>query len=61
MEKLFEGVSLLEGEVGGRPLQFAYLNGASASLLMDTGCAHDPTKVIAPQIKQAGGSVSRGF
>ena len=58
MEKLFEGVSLLEGEVGGRPLQFVYLNGASASLLMDTGCAHDPSKVIAPQIEQAGGSVA---
>jgi glyoxylase-like metal-dependent hydrolase (beta-lactamase superfamily II) len=58
MEQLFEGVSLLEGEVGGRALQFVYLSGDSASLLMDTGCAHDPTKVIAPQITQAGGSVA---
>lgn len=55
MQRLFEGVFLLEGEVGGRPLQFVYLNGSGASLLMDTGCAHDPTKVIVPQIKQSGG------
>lgn len=59
MRELFEGVSLLEGEVGGRPLQFVYLNGGSASLLMDTGCAHDPTNVIAPQMGQAGGSVKQ--
>jgi glyoxylase-like metal-dependent hydrolase (beta-lactamase superfamily II) len=59
MQKLFEGVSLLEGEVGGRPLQFVYLNGGNASLLMDTGCAHDPTNFIAPQMKQAGGSVTQ--
>lgn len=58
MQQLFEGVSLLEGELGGRPLQFVYLNGGSASLLMDTGCAHDPTKFIVPQIEQAGGSAA---
>jgi glyoxylase-like metal-dependent hydrolase (beta-lactamase superfamily II) len=57
MQQLFDGVFMLEGEVGGRPLQFVYLKGDSASMVMDTGCAHDPTKVIAPQIRQAGGSV----
>lgn len=57
MQQLFDGVYLLEGEIGGRPLQFIYLKGETASLLMDTGCAHDPTKFIAPQIKQAGGKV----
>ena len=57
MQHLFDGVFMLEGEVGGRPLQFIYLKGDSASLVMDTGCAHDPTKVIAPQIQEAGGRV----
>jgi len=55
MQKLFDGVFLLEGEVGGRPLQLIYLRGESASLLMDTGCAADPARFIVPQIKQAGG------
>ena len=57
MRQLFDGVYLLEGEIGGRPLQFIYLNGKTASLLMDTGCANDPGKFIAPQIKEAGGKV----
>lgn len=55
MQKLFDGVYLLEGEVGGRPLQLIYLNGENASLLMDTGCAQDPSKFIGPQIREAGG------
>jgi glyoxylase-like metal-dependent hydrolase (beta-lactamase superfamily II) len=59
MQPLFDGVFLLEGEVGGRPLQLIYLRGARASLLMDTGCAHDPNRFIAPQIRQAGGDPSR--
>ncbi len=56
MEKLFDGVYLLHGEVGGRPLQLVYLQGQDASLLLDTGCAGDPTKFILPQIRQAGGN-----
>lgn len=58
MQQLFDGVYLLEGEVGGRPLQLVYLKGDRASLLMDSGCAHDPSKFIAPQIEQAGGHVA---
>ena len=57
MRQLFDGVFMLEGEVGGRPLQFVYLKGDSATMVMDTGCAHDPTKVIAPQIRDAGGRI----
>lgn len=57
MQQLFDGVYLLEGEVGGRPLQLVYLRGETASLLMDTGCAHDPSRFIAPQIETAGGSL----
>lgn len=58
MQQLFEGVYMLEGEVGGRPLQLIYLKGQTATLLMDTGCAHDPSRFIARQIEQAGGSVA---
>ncbi len=57
MQQLLEGVYMLEGEVGGRPLQLIYLKGETGSLLMDTGCAHDPSKFIATQIEQAGASV----
>lgn len=57
MQQLFQGVYMLEGEVGGRPLQLIYLKAVTASLLMDTGCAHDPSKFIATQIKQAGARV----
>jgi len=56
VQQLFEGVYLLEGEVGGRPLQLVYLRGETGTLLMDTGCAHDPSKFIAGQIKKAGGN-----
>ncbi len=56
MKQLFDRVYLLEGEVGGRPLQLVYLKGDSATLLLDTGCSHDPSKFIAPQIGDAGGS-----
>ncbi|MGI9072965.1 MAG: MBL fold metallo-hydrolase [Bryobacteraceae bacterium] len=58
MQQLFQGVYLLEGEVGGRPLHLVYLRGNTATLLMDTGCAHDPSKFIAPQIEEAGGRVA---
>jgi glyoxylase-like metal-dependent hydrolase (beta-lactamase superfamily II) len=59
MQRLFDGVFLLEGAVADRPLQLIYLRGSSASLLMDTGCAHDPSRFIAPQIEQAGGDPAR--
>ena len=55
LKKLFDGVYMLEGEVGGRPLQLIYLRGKVASLLLDTGCASDPDKFIVPQIREAGG------
>lgn len=48
-------VHVLEGEVGGRPLQLVYLRGHRASLLWDTGCARDPDGFIVPQIREAGG------
>jgi glyoxylase-like metal-dependent hydrolase (beta-lactamase superfamily II) len=55
MQKLFDGVYMLEGEVVGRPLQLIYLRGSQASLLLDTGCAGDSQTFIAQQIREAGG------
>jgi glyoxylase-like metal-dependent hydrolase (beta-lactamase superfamily II) len=55
MQKIFPGVFMLEGEIGGRPLQIMYLQGDEASLLLDTGCGHDPEKFIVPQMREAGG------
>lgn len=56
MKTLFEGVYLLEGDVGDRPLQLIYLKGDLASLLLDTGAAGDPARFIVPQIREAGGT-----
>jgi len=55
MKQLFAGVFMLEGEVGGRPLQLMYLRGDSASILLDTGCTNDPEAFIIPQMREAGG------
>lgn len=55
MQKIFDGVTMLEGEVSGRPLQLMYLAGKSASILLDTGCDGDLEKFISPQIREAGG------
>jgi len=55
MQQLFERVYMLEGEVGGRPLQLTYLRGDRLDLLIDTGCAGDPDQFVADQIRQAGG------
>jgi glyoxylase-like metal-dependent hydrolase (beta-lactamase superfamily II) len=58
MRKIFDGVFMLEGVIGGRPLQLMYLRGERASVLLDTGCAGDPAGFIAPQIVQTGGDPS---
>ncbi|MCP4167568.1 MAG: MBL fold metallo-hydrolase [Chloroflexi bacterium] len=55
MKQLFDGVYVLEGEVGGRPLQLIYLKGETTSILLDTGCTNDPENFIIPQMQQAGG------
>ena len=56
MQKLFDGVFMLEGEVGGRPLQLIYLQGESSSILLDTGCTNDPEDFIIPQMREAAGN-----
>lgn len=59
MQELLDGVFVLEGDVGGRPLRLMYLHGETASLLLDTGCANDPNRFIVPQIRESGGDPSR--
>lgn len=49
--RIFDGVHMIQGEVGGRPLQLMLLVG-DRSLLMDTGCPPDPKKVILPYFKK---------
>ena len=62
MQRLFEDVFIIDGEIGGRPLQLVYLRGTVAAMLLDTGCAADPREVIAPQIREAGGlKISPGY
>jgi len=48
--KLFENVYLLEGEVGGRPLYLPLLVGECKTVLVDSGCAWDPDKLILPSL-----------
>lgn len=52
--ELFEGGYLLEGEVGGRPLQLPLLVGRDAALLLDTGCASDVENLILPSLEELG-------
>jgi glyoxylase-like metal-dependent hydrolase (beta-lactamase superfamily II) len=49
--KVFDGVHMIQGEIGGRPLQLMLLIG-DKSLLMDTGCPPDPRKIILPYFKR---------
>jgi glyoxylase-like metal-dependent hydrolase (beta-lactamase superfamily II) len=51
---LFDGVHLLHGEVGGRPLQLPLLVGPWRSLLIDTGCASDVSGLILPSLAHLG-------
>ena len=57
MHQLFENVFFVEGEILGRPLQLVYLRGRDASILLDTGCAGDPEKIISPQLQQIGADI----
>lgn len=43
---------LLQGEVGGRPLQLPLLRGGSTYLLLDTGCAHHVDSLILPALRE---------
>src|ERR1051325_6512676 len=51
--KIFDGVYMIQGEIGGRPLQLMLLAGEK-SLLMDSGCLHDPKKLILGYFRKIG-------
>src|SRR5258708_3935992 len=48
MKQLFDGVYLLEGQVGLRPLYLPLLMGDYGALLLDTGCAEHVDNLIRP-------------
>ena len=52
--QLFEGVHLIHGIVGGRPLTLTLLIGSEKSLLMDTGCSSDVESIILPAFQEVG-------
>ena len=55
--QLFDGVHLIHGIVGGRPLTLTLLIGSEKSLLMDTGCSSDVESIILPAL--GGGGAER--
>lgn len=52
--RLFDGVFIFEGEVGGRPLRLTFLNGETSRILLDTGCATDVEGLILPSLEALG-------
>lgn len=51
---LFPDVYLIQSEVGGRPLQLPLLLGPERALLIDSGSAPDPERVILPALQELG-------
>lgn len=45
---------MLQGTVGNRPLQLYLLTGDTQNVLLDTGCAPDPERLIFPYLKGIG-------
>jgi glyoxylase-like metal-dependent hydrolase (beta-lactamase superfamily II) len=54
MKRLFDGVFLLEGQVGARPLYLPVLWGKDGALLLDTGCAEHVDNLILPGFAELG-------
>lgn len=48
------GIHMISGLVGSRPLQLFLLRGSVRCLLMDTGCAPDPDKIVFPYLHSIG-------
>ncbi len=59
IQTLADGVHLLCGHTGGRPLRLPLLVGSSGVLLMDTGNAPDVQALILPALAQLGISPAR--
>lgn len=54
MKQLFDGVYLLEGQVGVRPLYLPLFRGEYGALLLDTGCAEHVDSMILPALIELG-------
>jgi glyoxylase-like metal-dependent hydrolase (beta-lactamase superfamily II) len=54
MKQLFDGVYLLEGQVGVRPLYLPVFRGDYGLLLLDTGCAEHVDGLILPGFAELG-------
>jgi glyoxylase-like metal-dependent hydrolase (beta-lactamase superfamily II) len=54
MKRLFDGVFLLEGQVGARPLYLPVLRGKEGALLLDTGCVEHVDNLILPGFAELG-------
>lgn len=48
------GIHMISGLVGTRSLQLFLLRGSAQSVLLDTGCAPDPKKIIFPYLHSIG-------
>jgi glyoxylase-like metal-dependent hydrolase (beta-lactamase superfamily II) len=54
MKEPFDGVYMLEGQVGVRPLYLPLLRGDFGALLLDTGCAEHVEGLILPGLRELG-------
>ncbi len=52
MKELFDGVYLLEGQVGVRPLYLPVFRGDYGVLLLDTGCSEHVDRLILPSLAE---------
>lgn len=48
------GIHMITGTVGTRPLQLFLLNGEHRRVLLDTGCAPDPERLVMPYLESLG-------
>lgn len=48
------GIHMISGQVGTRPLQLFLLAGADRRVLLDTGCAPDPERLVFPYLERLG-------
>jgi len=48
------GIHMIPGAVGTRPLQLSLLLGSERCVLLDTGCAPDPERLVAPYLAGLG-------
>ena len=58
MKQLFDGVYLLQGQVGARPLYLPVFLGEYGALLLDTGCAGHVDQLVLPGFAELGISSS---